>query len=221
MGTSSSAATGRGHLTRAAFSMPPVTRIPRPVRPQRSVNPRGRGRGRGVSRGGGRGRESTATCVGGRRQQTARGRKGRATSLPTLHDRRGPQSWEQYALLSVRACATDSWIFMLLLVVALGTPWSQSSFVRPTRWQEWVQHYTAVLGGRNGLRRRVTLGIIVVTVRHGESYLDAATQTDLLGPSPPAADGLGFWKNELRRTRDASIILPDLHAISHLEGLLP
>lgn len=60
----------------------------------------------------------------------------------------------------------------------------------------------------------------VTTTRHGEPCIGRDTQIELLGISPLAADTLGFWIMDLRRTQDASKHVPDSQSISR-QGAVP
>lgn len=53
----------------------------------------------------------------------------------------------------------------------------------------------------------------VTTTRNGEPCVGRDTQIELLGISPLAADTLGLWIMDLRRTQDAPLHLLDLQSI--------
>ena len=75
------------------------------------------------------------------------------------------------------------------------------TFVRPPRWENYVQCYRVTFAQRHIVRDHY--------VSDSTTYLIRETQTTLMNYDYQAGQFLGFWIARLRNTRNATEPLPD------------
>lgn len=115
--------------------------------------------------------------------------------------------WEVYVRTQIARCKTDSWLFVPLLLEALGVPHRRhDGFERPERWSVFVDRY------RNALREaRISAGSVVV---NEGAYIDAHEQERLMDLDRIAADHIGMWIVKVRWGGARSVVppLPEIDA---------
>ena len=75
------------------------------------------------------------------------------------------------------------------------------TFVRPPRWENYVQCYRVTFEQRNIVREHY--------VSDSTTHLNRETQTTLMNYNDQAGQLIGFWIARLRNTRNATEPLPD------------
>jgi len=111
-----------------------------------------------------------------------------------------PIPWEDYALYEISRATTDSWFYVPLLLDAFGVQ-RDLTFVRPPRWENYVQCCRVTFAQRNIVRDHY--------VSDSTTYLNRETQTTLMNYNYQAGQFIGFWIARLRNTRNATEPLPD------------
>ena len=99
-----------------------------------------------------------------------------------------PLPWEGYALYEISRATTDSWFYVPLLLDAQR----DLTFVRPPRWENYVQCYRVTFTQRNIVREHY--------VSDSTTYLNREKQTTLMNYNDQAGQFIGFWIALLRRT---------------------
>ena len=89
---------------------------------------------------------------------------------------------------------------MPLLLDAFGVQ-RDLTFVRPPRWENYVQCYRVTFAPRNIVREHY--------VSDSTAYLNRETQTTLMNYNDRTGQFIGLWIARLRNTRNATEPLPD------------